>query len=81
MSHPDLSKLPDQDRLRLALQTVVVWTRTADVDEPYSALVDGRAWALRLGDFPAEPLYTLFVDGESVGAFDTWPEAWTRPTT
>jgi len=54
----------------------VAWTRTIDVDQPYSALVDGRAWTLRLGDFPAEPLYTLLVDGEVIGSFDTWPPSW-----
>jgi len=74
--HHDPSSPPDPDRLGLALRTVVAWTRTIDVDQPYSALVDGRAWTLRLGDFPAEPLYTLLVDGEVIGSFDTWPPSW-----
>ena len=79
MSSRDPSRRPDTDRLRLALQTAVAWTKTADLDHPYEAQFDGRHWLVRLGDFPAESLYTLLVDGETIGSFDTWPEAWTRP--
>ena len=59
-------------------ETVVAWTRTDDVEHPWVAHVDGRGWLLRLGDFPAEPLYTLVIDGADVASFDTWPEAWRR---
>jgi hypothetical protein len=79
MSHPDPSRPPEPDRLRSALQASVSWTKGADPAYPYEARVDGRSWVIRLGDFPAEPLYTLIVDGEAIGAFDTWPGAWTRP--
>ena len=54
-------------------------TKTSDVHHPLSAR-NGQAWVLRLGEFPAEPLYTLIADGETIGSFDTWPTAWTRPT-
>jgi len=57
----------------------VTWVRTADADCPYSTHVDGHAWVLRLGDFPAEPLYTLIVDGIETESFDEWPAVWTRP--
>jgi hypothetical protein len=57
----------------------VVWSRTADVDHPLCALVNSERWTLRLGDFPAEPLYTLVVNGEEIGSFDTWPVDWVRP--
>jgi hypothetical protein len=80
VSRPDPSRLPDPDRLRPALRTSVGWTQTADVNHPYEARVDGHDWLIRLGDFPAEPLYTLLVDGAEIGSFDTWPESWTRPT-
>jgi hypothetical protein len=57
----------------------VHWTTAADAEHPYEASADGHHWVLRLGDFPAEPLYTLVVDGDEIGSFDTWPSAWTRP--
>ena len=79
MSRPNLDRLPEPDRLQWALETCVTWARTADLDRPYSATVQGRQWMLRLGDFPAEPMYTLIVDGEAIGSFDAWPDAWTRP--
>jgi hypothetical protein len=41
--------------------------------------VDEQTWLIRLGDFPAEPLYTLLVDGAEIESFDAWPAAWTRP--
>ena len=78
MSHPNPGRPPEPDRLRRAVQTRVTWTRTADVDRPYRATVQGKQWVLQLGDFPAEPLYTLLIDGAEVESFDTWPEAWTR---
>ena len=80
MSHPCPSRPPEPNRLRSALQAIVSWTETDDVFRPYEARVDGRHWVLELGDFPAEPLYTLHIDGEEIGSFDNWPETWTRPT-
>lgn len=61
-------------------QVKVTWTRTGDPEHPYGAEVEGCRWLIRLGDFPAEPLYTLLVDGAEIGSFDTWPETWARPT-
>lgn len=80
MSRPSPDDASQVSQLRVALRTGVAWTRTNDVDRPFSAIVNGETWALRLGDFPAEPLYTLLVNGAEVGSFDTWPVAWTRPT-
>ncbi|MBL9088472.1 MAG: hypothetical protein JNM10_15130 [Planctomycetia bacterium] len=65
--------------LAAALATPVTWRRVADVERPYAADVAGACWRLALGDFPAEPLYALEVDGAAVGTFDDWPAAWTRP--
>jgi hypothetical protein len=62
------------------LQIAVTWTPTESAEYPFTAEVNGEAWVLRLGDFPAEPLYTLLVDGTEVASFDTWPGAWTRPS-
>ena len=58
---------------------MVTWIATGDAERPYAARVAGLEWLIHLGDFPAEPLYTLLVNGADVESFDTWPEAWTRP--
>jgi hypothetical protein len=55
------------------------WSSTGDPLVPYRAQVDDRLLELRLGDFPAEHLYTLLVDGAEAVSFSTWPEWWTRP--
>jgi hypothetical protein len=57
----------------------VSFRRTASAERPYEAEVDGRRWTVRVNDFPAEPLYTLLVDGEPVEDLDAWPPAWRRP--
>ena len=62
-----------------ALRRPIVWTRTGNVHEPFRAQIDGQRWVLRLGDFPAEALYTLIVDGREIGSLDTLPDVWTRP--
>ena len=53
---------------------------TGDPLVPYSAMYDGRTLKLRLGDFPAEDVYTLLVDNVAVISFSTWPSAWVRPS-
>lgn len=57
----------------------IAWQRTGEAEFPYAASVDGQDWRVRVGDFPAEALYTLLVAGESVAEYDDWPAAWQRP--
>ncbi|MBA3540911.1 MAG: hypothetical protein H0T79_14965 [Deltaproteobacteria bacterium] len=59
----------------------IAWDHTGDGVVPYRATIDGRVHEIRINDFPAEPLYTLLVDGEEVEDLDDWPVAWTRPAT
>lgn len=56
----------------------VTWLKGPDPEYIYVAEVDGRRWVIRLGDFPAEPLYTLIVEGDEALSFDDWPPAWRR---
>ena len=35
--------------------------------------------ALWVNDFPAEPIYTLVVDGVALVDLDHWPDAWPGP--
>jgi hypothetical protein len=65
--------------LREAVKKRVAWQATGEAERPYRAEVEGARWTLRLGDFPAEPLYTLLVSGAEVGPVEDWPEVWTRP--
>lgn len=57
----------------------VQWTRSGDYEVPYYATVGGHRWEVVVGDFPAEPLYTLLIDGRRVAETNTWPGAWERP--
>lgn len=58
----------------------IIWEHTGDGETPYRATIEGQAFTIRVNDFPAEPLYTLIVDGEDVEHLDDWPSAWTKPT-
>jgi hypothetical protein len=40
--------------------------------------VGGRTYIIRINDFPAEPLYTLLIDGKEVEDLEDWPSAWVR---
>ncbi len=62
------------------LNQTIQWTRTGDVYAPYGARVDEHVLKLRLGDFPAEPLYTRLVDDVEVLSLDSvWPFSWKAP--
>lgn len=59
----------------------ITWEHTGDGEFPYRATVEGKALQIRVNDFPAEPLYTLIVDGEDIEDLDDWPSAWNKPAT
>ncbi|MHC1551002.1 hypothetical protein [Phyllobacterium sp. K27] len=53
------------------------WMKTEDVEVVYTAVApDGSKLAIRLNDFPAEPLYTLLCDAAAIESFDDWPQSW-----
>lgn len=56
----------------------ITWTLTDNAEYPYQAVHDGKKMLVRLNDFPAEHLYTLFVDGEESDGFDDWESNWSR---
>lgn len=61
------------------LQMPVIWTRNADhPTRLWRAEVGPDRWALRVNDFPAEHLYTLFVNDREAGSFEEWPNQWVR---
>ncbi len=64
--------------LRDCSRVAVVWHPTNDPLLPFQAEVGADHWRLRVDDFPAEHLYTLFVNSREVGAFDDWPKNWKR---
>jgi hypothetical protein len=57
----------------------IAWEHTNDPGSPYQADLDGRSLVLRVNDFPAQPIYTLVVDGVDLVDLDDWPDAWRRP--
>jgi hypothetical protein len=61
------------------LREKISWGRSADLDYPYEAEIDGEKLVIRLNDFPAERLYTLFVNDEEIASFDDWPKQWIKP--
>ncbi|HYL78333.1 MAG TPA: hypothetical protein VEU96_29350 [Bryobacteraceae bacterium] len=60
------------------LHTHVEWRPTGDVMEPWRSQQGRNRWSLRLNDFPDEHLYTLLINGRSVGSFDDWPVEWLK---
>lgn len=60
----------------------ITWTQTGDGEFPYSTTWNDRTYTIRINDFPAEPLYTLLIDGTTeVEDLDDWPPAWSKPAT
>lgn len=60
------------------LDRSIDWHKTRDSEFPWAAVCDGRELALRVNDFPTEPIYTLIVDGIEEQDVETWPAPWTR---
>ena len=58
----------------------IAWEHSGDGEFPYHAEVDGRTLTVRVNDFPAEPLYSLFVDDEHVIDLEDWPPGWVKPS-
>lgn len=54
------------------------WRHSGDGEIPYRCEYAGRRLAVRVNDFPAEPLYTLLADGAELTDLDDWPAAWTK---
>ncbi|MBI1208121.1 MAG: hypothetical protein GC191_12650 [Azospirillum sp.] len=65
--------------LECCLCQTLAWSRTVEAEFPYAAELAGQQWLIRINDFPAEPLYTLIVDGCEIGDFDDWPPSWQKP--
>jgi len=53
------------------------WKETSNPSFPLRSAHSGDDLRLRLNDFPAESLYTLFVNGEEVIDIDDLPANWT----
>jgi hypothetical protein len=57
----------------------IAWEHTGDGELPYRAKVDGVELLVRVNDFPAEPLYSLLVNGQLECDLEDWPGRWVRP--
>jgi|GEM_PF-1384906 len=66
------------DEVQAAITQTLHWTSTGDPEIPWALGLEGKWLQVRLNDFPDEPMYSLLVDGESVGDFHDWPKTWER---
>lgn len=65
--------------MQLILAQQIHWEKSTDAEYPFSAIVDGISYRIRLNDFPAEQMYTLLRGHDEVILdFDHWPPAWRR---
>lgn len=62
-------------------EMAIAWAHTGDGERPYRAVAGGAELVVRVNDFPAEPLYSLLVNGRPAGDLEDWPAAWIRPGT
>jgi hypothetical protein len=70
--HPELIRAVTWERADPAERSAENWI-------VYKASVDGVKWTLRMNDFPAEPLYTLLINGRPMIHFNNWPSFWKKP--
>lgn len=56
----------------------LAWTRTGDVQFPYRTPHDALALVIRVNDDPADPLYSVMAEGQTLGHLEDWPAAWTK---
>lgn len=61
------------------LKQSITWRETGNATFPWEAHMGNETYVVRLNDFPAEPLYTLIVNGTEFGDFEDWPATWKRP--
>ena len=66
----------DADRLR---QLPLIFRSTGDAEHPYTTRLDDHTITIRINNFPAEPLYSILVDGEAIADLEDWPATWTQP--
>ena len=59
----------------------IAWEHTGDGELPYRVSMDGAELQVRINDFPAEPLYSLLVNGQVQQHLEDWPARWARPST
>ena len=64
-------------RIQRLLDSEIVWMKEAGASR-WFALFEREKCLLALGDFPAEPLYTLSWRGACI-KFDDTPPKWTLP--
>lgn len=84
LSESQFDRLVAEQRWSLANRrhsTKIMWDHTGDGVIPYRAKVHGKTMEIRVNNFPAEPLYTLIVDGVETENLDDWPSAWVKPPT
>lgn len=57
----------------------ITWQNSKNGVYPYFFKKGNAEFEIRVNDFPAEPVYTLIVDGKEISNLESWPENWQRP--
>jgi hypothetical protein len=70
---------PDRKGDPQLLKGHMTYISTDDPEYPLATKANGKAWRVRVNDFPDAPLYTLIVHGAEVMDFDNFPKNWNRP--
>jgi len=66
------------DSIKKLLSKEITWAKNPNNGKDFYAEVDGTPCELIIGDFPDEPLFTLFFDGEEL-SFNDEPVSWEIP--
>jgi hypothetical protein len=58
----------------------LTWVFTGNPLVPLATEHEGKKLELRVNDFPAEEMFTLFVDKVEIESFSEWPDGiWNQP--
>jgi len=68
----------DPAALQAYLAQPLDWASTNNLNMPWTRVVDGDTWHVRLNDFPDEIMYSLLINGKLIGHFHDWPKIWRR---
>src|SRR5262249_54980223 len=58
------------------LAATIAWRQTSNLEYPWAAEIAGAQWRIRVNDFPDDLMYSLWIEGMSVGDFHDWPTTW-----
>jgi hypothetical protein len=52
---------------------VIKWRVTDNALFPFKAIMKGDELKIGVNDFPNEPMYSLYINGNKISDFNSWP--------